>query len=181
MKQSNLIDEKLIDSIICVAYGDASLAEKIRVYFISLRNPRVKELLEEYKTTAGAVHYYRNMECPREVILSAKNKIRSEETAGREKTKYAGFAFARPLLTTASALILIAIISFFVLRKPPVKQQYSKAEVLKAEQQVKESLAIVGRVFRSTENTLTQDVLEKQVTPPIKKSINIINNLLNGG
>ena len=44
-----------------------------------------------------------------------------------------------------------------------------------------QSLAIVGRVFRKTENRLTEDILEKQVTPPFKKSFDTINNLLNGG
>ncbi len=181
MKRSNLINEKLIASIICVAYGDAGIAEKIKVYFYSLINPRVKELLEEYRETAGAVHSYKKVECPAVVIQTVRNKIYKYEKAARRKNSFTGVLFARPLVTTASAFVIIAVISFFVLKKQPAEKQYSKAEVIKAEEQVKQSLAIVGKVFKRTENRLTEDVLEKQVAPPFKKSFDTINNLLNGG
>ncbi len=181
MKPSNLIDEKLIDSIICVAYGDAGFADRLKVYFYSLKNPKVKELLEEYKQTAGAVHSYKNVECPDDVVESAKRRIRNEEMSVRRKVSYSGALLTRPVFVLAASIIIIAVISFFMLKKQPQEKRYSKAEVVKAEEQVKQSLAIVGRVFRKTENRLTEDILEKQVTPPFKKSFDTINNLLNGG
>ncbi len=181
MKRSNLIDEKLIDSIICVAYGDADLADRLKVYFYSLKNPKVKELLREYKQTAGAVHSYKTLECPNDVVGSAKNRVRDVEKLKRRKSYYFGALYARPLFAAVATLIIIAVVSFFITKKQSEEKRYSKAEVVKAEEQVKQSLAIVGKVFRKTENRLTEDILEKQVTPPIKKGFDTINNLLNGG
>ena len=181
MKRPNIINEKLIDSIICVAYGDASIPEKIKVYFYSLKDFRVKELLEGHRQTAAGVHSFRDQGCPDEIIKSANKKIQNEESKKNKEFKYPGFRFARPMIAAAASLIIIAVISLFILNKQPQEKRYSKAELIKAEEQVKQSLAIVGRVFRKTENRLTEDILEKQVTPPIKKSYDTINNILSGG
>lgn len=181
MKRSNIINEKLLDSIICTAYGDAGIFERIKVYFYSFKDSRVKELLKEYKQNAYDVHSYRNLDCPKEIVKSAYSKIYSEEIKQRNKVRFIPFAYARPAIALTASLIIIIVISLFMLRRQPEEKQYSRADIVKAEAQVKQSLAIVGRVFRKTENKLTEDVFEKQVTPPIRKSFDTINNLLNGG
>jgi hypothetical protein len=53
--------------------------------------------------------------------------------------------------------------------------------VLTAERQVKESLAIVGRVFNITEDQLQNQIIKKQVVPPLRQSILIVNDLFKGG
>jgi len=181
MKRSNIIDEKLLNNIISTAYGDANIVERLKVYFYYFKDPRMKELFNEYKQTAGAVHVYKNLDCPDGIIKSTYTKIYGEEIRRQNKARFIHFAYARPLIVAAASLIIIALVGLFMLKRQPEENKYSKAKVLEAEMQVKQSLAIVGRVFRKTENKLTEDVLEKHVTPPIKKSYDTINNLLNGG
>jgi len=181
MKRSNIIDEKLLNSIISTAYGDANIVERLKVYFYYIKDPRIKELFNEYKQTAGAVHSYKKLDCPDKILQLTYAKIYGEEIRRRNKARFIRFASARPVIVTTASLIIIALVGLFMLNRQHEENQYSKADVLKAETQVKQSLAIVGRVFRKTENKLTEDVLEKHVTPPIKKSYDTINNLLNGG
>ncbi len=48
-KNSNKIDEKLLEKIIAVAYSDAVWYDRMVVRINAMRNPEIKELLDEYK------------------------------------------------------------------------------------------------------------------------------------
>ena len=54
-KPSNKIEIELIDKIISVAYGDASIIEKIIVMWKAASDENVKNILEEYRATADKV------------------------------------------------------------------------------------------------------------------------------
>ncbi len=179
MKQSNQIDEKIIDKIISVAYGSAGIVDRIKVYFYSLRNPEIKKLLNEYKQTADAIHSYRDIKCPENIINSSLQKISKENK--QRKLLIFELLLRKPIITVASVIVIAAFIAIFITRKPQVERTYSKAEVEIAEKQVKQSLALVGKIFRSTGNTLSQDIIEKQVVPPFHKSLETVNYLFKGG
>ena len=55
-KESNKLDQKLIDKAIKVAYGDAGIVELFYIYFKAISNKEVKKILEEIKHTSNAVH-----------------------------------------------------------------------------------------------------------------------------
>ena len=49
-----------------------------------------------------------------------------------------------------------------------------------ADQQVKQSLAIIAGVFKKTTATVEQDVLTDRVSKPIVESFNLVNDYLQG-
>ncbi len=179
MKSVNQIDQNLIDKIISVAYGSAGFIDRLRIYFYSLKNPEIKQLLNEYKQTADVIHSINNLKCPDKIVEEA-NKIIQKENRPKRFSIFDQL-FSKPIIATVSAVIIVSVIGIFIFKKQSVKTAYSKAEVEIAEKQVKQSLALVGKVFRSTENTLTEEIIKKQVTPPFQKSLETVNSLFKGG
>lgn len=169
-KKLNNIDENILDKIIAVAYKDASLKDRINVYFLARNDPEVKRLLNEYRETAGNVKKIPMEECPDSVITSLEIKT------GKEKKSF----IIKPAHAFTIVVLFISALVFVLLnqKKEPV---YTKAEVAQAEIQVKTSLAIINRVFRKTENLLDDDILPKRVGKPVQKSFSIINQVLIGG
>ena len=178
MKQQKIIDDKYLDKIISVAYGDAGMFDKLLVYSDSQKYPEVKKLLDEYSATADEVNSFANQKCPDDLV----KKI-GKETIDRRKDKTGKYSivFRSPIFSSAALVFIIAIAALLIFRQPNPEQKFSKAEVLTAEMQVKQSLGLVGKIFKKTQNTISYDVLDKQVVPPIKKGMNAVNNLLNGG
>jgi hypothetical protein len=178
MKQQKIIDDKYLDKIISVAYGDAGIIDKLIVYRDSQKDPEVKKLLDEYRATADEVKSISNQKCPDDLV----KKIEKETTGIREDNagKYS-IVFRKPVFSTIALAIIIAFTALLIFRQPNPGQKYSKAEVLTAEMQVKQSLGLVGKIFKKTQNTISYDIFDKQVVPPIKRGMNVVNNLLNGG
>jgi hypothetical protein len=176
MKQQKIIDDKYLDKIVSVAYGDAGILDKLTVHRDAKKYSQVKKLLDEYKATAIEVKDIAYNKCPDKVIENTEVQIRKEKTP----EKYS-IVFRKPVYSSVALAIIIVIAALLIFRHPNQRQKYSKAEVLTAEMQVKQSLGLVGKIFKKTQNTITFDVLDKQVVPPIKKGMNVVNNLLNGG
>ena len=171
-KKLNNIDENILDKIIAVAYKDASLKERISIYFLANKNPEVKKLLTEYNETAGNVRKVPLEECPDSVITSLEIKT------GKEKKSF----IIKPVYAfTIVVLFISALVSVLLDQNKEKEPVYTKAEVAQAEMQVKTSLAIINRVFQKTENLLDDDILPKRVGKPVQKSFSIINQVLIGG
>lgn len=181
MNQLKHIKEDLHDRIVAVAYGDAGIIDKLKVYFNAAKNPEVKKLLTEYKETAEAVNILKSEQCPDEIIDSVNKKIKLELNSSRNNIFQLSNFIKKPVVVFSTAVIVLGIFAVLLFNKPENKAKYSKAQVELAEKQVKESLALVGEVFRKTQYKLADDVLGKQVSPPIKKGMNLINNLFKGG
>lgn len=179
MNQSKHIKEELVDKIIAAAYGDAGILDKIIVGFQAVRNPEVKKLLKDYKETADAVHSLLQAECPDALVKATGDRIKYQSKYEKKKSPVS--FLRRPVFKFAAAALVIGVVSFLLIQKPKHEAKYSKAEAELAEKQVKESLAIVGKVLRKTQYKVTDEVLGGQVSPPIKKSINLINDLFKGG
>ncbi len=183
MKQQHNINDEFLDTIISVAYGDAKLSEKIRVHLAARKDPRVKELLNDYKSTAESLALLREEKCP-EYIVNTADKVTGtgEQKAGSAWIETLGFFFKRPVLSASAAVVVIAIlVSVLLIRQPDVQPAYSQAQVELAQKQVEESLGMVGKVFKETKYTLATQILLKKVSPPLHESFTIINDLFKGG
>ena len=76
MKESNKLDQILVDKVIRIAYGDAGIIERLYIYFKVLTNKEVKKILEEFKHTSNAVHNIKQEDAPDQLINAVKIIIR---------------------------------------------------------------------------------------------------------
>lgn len=178
MRKLNHIDDKYLNKIIRVAYGEGNIFEKFSVYFHSKKNAGIKKLFEEYRETASALEDMKKDKCPDELVKKAEKNIFGKIRFG---LKIPDILFSKPILSTAAAVALVVLFSVIVLENRQPEPQYSETQVKFAEVQVKESLAIIDRVFQNTRRTIEDDVLKKKVTPPIREGVNVVNNLFKGG
>jgi hypothetical protein len=185
VKESNKFDQKLIDRIIKVAYGDAGIIEWFYIRFRALTNSEINSLLKEYKNTATAVHNLKQEDVPKHII----EKVNNYTTFSNHKKpvvsviSYGLFTLWNKKAIPATVLeILIAIIiSFLLLTEPVQTSKYSKAEIELAEKQLKQSLAIVGKAFQKAENDFSNEILNKQVNKNLNRGYYLVNNILIGG
>ena len=179
---SNKIDEKLLDKIIAVAYGDAGLYDRLVVWMKARRNPEIEKLMDVYRLTAYSVHSLDEKKLPEANLKSVYHKI-----GQREKTKPAvpfihSISFSKPLVPSAViGIFIIIIVSVLFLYNPQPEQKYTKAEIELAQEQLGESLAIVNKVFQNTEKTLDAEVISKHVSKPLNKGLIYLNDYLIGG
>ncbi len=181
MKKKIEIDDKLLEKIISVAYGDAKFSDKIEIYRLSKIDSNVKKILNGFKETVVQLSSIRNENCPEEII----NKVYSETGIANRKSslneRIQFIIFSKPVYAAASVLILMTTLLFLVFRQPEPQQKYSKAEVEKAELQVKQTLVFVGGIFKKTGENLEDNILPDEVGKPFNKGLNTVKNILNGG
>ncbi len=176
MKIPEKINEEYLNKIISAAYGDSGFIDKIKIYLDSKRSPEVKKILDEYKATAMEIHSLKEEEYNGAVPIH-------HPQSSNFLLLYYGLFFRKPFLSTAAAVLLIGVLMsgyLLVKEKPPAKK-YSAEEIRTAEQQAKESFAIVADIFNRTEDRLKKDILQKNLGQPVQKSFAIINNYLKGG
>lgn len=176
------MDEQLLNRIISVAYKDATFLEKIKIYKLANKNPEVKATLNEYKTVAVQTHKIDLDLCPDEVVQNSK-KISKMKPIKENSLIFDiySFIFGKPAVSFAIlSLFVLALASTFIFTRIEIHQQYSKQEIELADKQVKHSLALIGEVFKKTTKTVEEDVLAYRVSKPIKESLNLIDNYLQG-
>ena len=78
-------------------------------------------------------------------------------------------------------VVVLSVISFLIFNEPEPTYKYTKAEIELAEIQLKQSLAIVGKVFTKAERNFSQDILNKQLNKTLNKGYYLVNNILTGG
>ena len=182
---SNKIDVKLIDKIISVAYRDGSIIDKIIVAWKAAGDDNVKYLLEEYRATFNKVHKLKQVDLSDHVIEKVEEKIslqKSEESFfGNTKFFIFKIFSGKAVPVTAVGILILAFVSFLIFREPVPAHKYTKAEIELAEYQLKQSLAIVGKVFTKAEKNFSQDILNKQLNRTLNKGYYLVNNILTGG
>ncbi len=183
---SNKIDEKLLDKIIVVAYGDAGLYDRLIVWINARRDPAIKKLLDEYKLTASSVHSLDEKKLPEGNIKSVYHKIGQREKSRPDLPFIHSFIhplfFSKSLVSSAAfGIIIITIVSVLLFYNPQPEQKYTRAEIELAQQQLGESLAIVNKVFQNTGKTLDAEVISKHVSKPLNKGLIYLNDYLIGG
>lgn len=165
------MDNNLINRIISAAYGDCSFSERRRIMKIIKADPEAKRLYNSYRQTALKAHSLGNVECPDYIVKKAGEKINPVDFRGTSFLRSAG-AFA--------VIIIAVIVALFTLTEKH-EYKYTTAEIRTAEAQATESLAYIGSILNKTTSTLSTEIIPDKVSKPIKKGINIINNLLIGG
>ena len=176
------MEEKLENRIISVAYGEASFWERLKIYKLAKRNPKVDSLLKEHSRIARQAHSVKIDSCPDEVINNMKQitKIKQNRETSLIYDLYS-FLFRRPAISGAIlSLFVVALISTIIFKRPEIHQQYSKQEIELADKQVKQSLALISGIFKKTTETVEKDVLTDRVSKPIKESINLVNEFIQG-
>lgn len=178
---SNKIDEKLLDKIIAVAYSDAGLYDRMVVWINARRYPEIEKLLSEYKLTSKSVHQLVETELPESTLSSVRQR-----TSRKSQGDFIGsiiYSFAsKPLLSASTAgIMIVVIVSVLFFYNPPPEHKYTKAEIELAQQQLRESLAIVNKVFQNTEMKIDVEVLSKHVSKPLNKGLIYLNDYLIGG
>jgi len=172
MKTDNQINEKTLNKIIRSAYGDASLTEKASIFFRKLISKEIKNIYSEYNFTAKEVH-----------SIKLKNiDLNNLPGKGKERTnifsKTISFISLRPIgISYASVVLVLSVIAVFLLVGKSSETHYTQAEILQADQNVKYSLAIIGKVFNETEKKLNEEIVNNKIRKPIKKGFEIINTL----
>ncbi|MBK7105064.1 MAG: hypothetical protein IPH62_07260 [Ignavibacteriae bacterium] len=174
--------EELLNKIIDVAYGNASLFDKIKIYLMSLKNSEIKNLLHEYKNTASSIKKLDLEDCPDHIIGKVSKSIHSENIKSSSMlSDIYTILFGRPLLSgTLATVFILAIISTFIFKRPEIKQHYTKQQIEIAEKQTRETFELIASVLNKTKNTVEQEVLAKRVSKPIKQSLNLVNDYLEG-
>jgi hypothetical protein len=180
-KRSHKINEKLLEQVISVAYGDGRWLEKFSVFRKTKKNPAVKALLDEYTLTARSIHKLREEDLPDSVVnlvLTKTNKSANKDFFG--SIIYSGF-FSKPVLSAGTAGIILLIVSVLVFFQPKEEILYSKSEIELAQKQLQESIAIVNKVFSKAEHQLDSNVLPNHVDKHLNKGFYLINDILIGG
>ena len=182
MKNSNNIDDKLYDKIVAVAYNDASLFDKFLINRLAKKNPDIKNILDEFKETANAIHNIQPEELPASVIASVKNRVENNS----RKNLFGSFIYskiaAKPLLSSGIAgLVILCLSAILFFNHPQPTKQYSKAEIEIAQKQLAESMAIVNKVFKNAEKQFDKKVIPNIINKNTDKGFDLINDLLIGG
>ena len=182
MINTNNISQKLIDKIINVAYGDASITERIIVFWKATRNDEVMRILEEYKATAKFVHNINKEKLPEYVVKSVHRRIEFENESENLISKIYFALFSKPIFSAAVvSIFVLALISFFLFNQPATTHKYSKAEIEIAQQQLEDSFTIVSRVFNKAEQKLDKEIINDRVSKQLNKGLNLVNEYLIGG
>jgi hypothetical protein len=176
------IDESLLNRIVAAAYGDGSILERIKIYFLALRNKEVQKLFNEYKKTANAVGNIEIDKCPEEII--EKIKIKSGYLNNNILSSALSFLnrlFHKPIYAVVVTLIFISAAASLFLLNQKSSGQVSNKHIAQAEKQVKQSLVFVNRIFEKTAGRVENDILKEQVAKPVHEGILTINKLFKGG
>jgi hypothetical protein len=172
------MDDDIKLKIISAAYGNCSIKDKISVRHLIRSDKEYKKLFDEYRKTARSVHRLHPDICPADIADDAFTRINK----GRSDGSTLLFLFSRPVLVSAiSVIMLAAVIITFRATRVEKKQEYTRQEVVEAEKQVKESLAIVSRALNKTSKKIGEDILPNKVGKPIRQGIDIINQLFPKG
>jgi len=185
MKESNKLDNKLINKIIKVAYGDADMFSWVYIRLKSLTDKEVKLLLEEYRQTANVVHKLKQEDIPEHI----NERIKSiTGIIGKNESLLASFSYriyslfgGKAIPATVVGVLIIFIISIFLIRQPAPTHKYSKAEIELAQKQFQKSLAIVGSAFQKAEKSFSDEILKNQINKNLNRGYYLVNNILIGG
>lgn len=180
MKRSEM-DEKLLNRIISAAYKDAPLRERFFIKWMAARDPEVKRLYQEYKTTAHQVHRLEEEACP-ESVISRVEKL----TLHEENKKHSflldiyGAVFTKPLWSAAMVLVIVSAVSLSIfLRQNEQPRPYTQKEIALANQQASETLKMVGSILNETKSTVIKEILPEKVSKPLNEGLSAVGNLIN--
>ena len=173
MKQTKAISEEYLDRIICVAYGDAGFLDRIKIYLDARRDPEIKKILAEHKETAKKVHLISPEEYHGNIPVMKKSHTNNS------LLNYLYIFFKGPVISGAIALMIMAgIAGYFLTNNNHRMNGYTKQQLIIANQQAKESFAIVASILDRTKDDLRNNIINEKINKPIKMGLTIVNKYL---
>jgi hypothetical protein len=177
------MDDKLIEKIISVAYGDAGIADRLYINMLAKKNKEVLNLLNEYKKTAQEIHSLKEDELPEEILNRVETAI-----GINSKNRFTligdlmSLFVTRPVITSAAALILvISFITTMLVFKQNNEIEYTQEEIEIAGMQAKQVFEKINEIFNKTEIYVKENVLTDNVAKPIDESCNKVINTIKEG
>lgn len=171
-----MIDEKTHDKIVAAAYGEADAKTEAEVRRLAESNSEADDLLKEYLETAASVKSISREKCPSRIFNQAKSITGAEQKKENALLDIYKLLFRRPAASFAAGAIFVMVLIFSILVDRN-QRHYSHEEILAADTQAREALSIVGNVLFKTKKSLTDQILEKKVSGPIKTGIETVNNI----
>jgi hypothetical protein len=171
------ISDKLMNSIIATAYGDAGFFERLKIYILAGKSPGVKDLLYEYRETAKNVHSIKPDECPDEVLNKIKSISEFENKPSSFLFDIYAALFTRPAISAIAAVVITAVLVLSVSLNQGSFNGYTSAEIEQANRQTRQALAIVSSIFSKTEESIKKDILIDKVSKPLNNGVTTVNNL----
>lgn len=177
--------QKIVNKIINVAYGDASIVDKLYVKWKTRRDKDLKKLFTEYRNTALTVHKLHQENLPEHAVDFIMSKTISEEKNKNILQLISAYIYeilgSKLMPAAVLSLAIIIMISIFIFKEPADQNKYSNAQIELAEKQFKQTIAIVGKAFNKAESSFNNEIMEKQVNKKLNKGYYLINNILIGG
>ena len=182
------IDPGEKDLIINAAYGSANLLGKMKAKKLMKENPVLKDIYNEYKSTADSVHELEKDKMP-DTILQNTEKTTEVNITRKEYSFFNDLAvifFSKPQLAFIATAIVAALLIFSVITKQNNsidfdKSEYTKNEVELANRQAKQTLMLVSQILSSTQASVTEDIIPNRVIKPINESFEYVNDLFKNG
>ena len=176
------ISEDLLNRIISVAYGDAGLLDKIKIYLLASKHVEVKKILNEYKITSKAVDKIEIDKCPEDIVERVKNSNGIvKDSLLVSFLNFINQLLHKPVFTVAILLIIISSVVSLLILNQKNETQIPNKHVALAEKQVKQSIVFVNRIFERTAGRVENDIIKQQVVKPVNEGITTVNNLFKGG
>lgn len=177
------MNEKTIEKIISVAYGDAGIWDRIYIGMLAMKNREAAELLKEYRKTAGEVHSLREEEYPEESVEKVLSRAGIKEKQRISfKADLFGIFINRPLAASAAAFALVGLLAitlFITTREPELK--YSHEELTKAEEDTRVVFKAINEILNGAGSLIIEDVLKERVAAPISENLNKVSNIIKEG
>lgn len=176
-KKSYNISDELLEKIISVAYGNASILETYQVKRLIRGDENLKKIFDDYRNTAKMVHSIKIKKFEKELnfVVDSNNPKKKRKSLLDEI--YSLF-LGKPFVYSAAVSVLIISIIFSIFSNRELTfNGYTTAEVEQANRESKQAIMIVANLFTKTGKTLKTDILYKEVSKPINEGINTVNNL----
>ncbi|MDZ7764621.1 MAG: hypothetical protein U5K00_09360 [Melioribacteraceae bacterium] len=151
-------------------------------------NSVLKDIYNEYKSTADSVHELEKEKMPDTILQNAEkttevNITRKEYSFFNDLT---AIFFSKPQLAFIATAIVAALLIFSLITKQNNEidfdnSQYTKNEVELAIKQAKQTLMLVSQILSSTQASVTEDIIPNRVIKPINESFEYVNDLFKKG
>ena len=168
------MNEKIKDKIIRAAYKDASIREKVEVFFLRKKDAEARKIFNGFRKTAESVHSLSRNKMPDKV----KNKL-DKIVVEKIKSDRIERKITSPVFAVMLSVLLIAVFTFTFLKKNTnYYNGYDQATVETASEQTLASLKMVAQIFSQTKRLVVNEVLTKKVANPIHKGFTEVEKIL---
>jgi anti-sigma factor RsiW len=170
------LPEDTVARIMAAAYGEASPADRLRVWRATRRDPALRRLLREHRLIAKAVH---DLPAPR-APGGIADRIRTEVGGPGVRGAHTLPLPRRGLLWGGTAMAATCAILLATRTLPPAPEpapEYSRAEIEEARRQIEAAFAMVTRGMGKAGTAVHHEILAPTVARPLRDGTTILHDL----